>query len=939
MHAQCFDNLHLSKLCRWKGLQQRHCWSQTRARALRFHWPLLWRDTSLMMTVQPRNPSSSSFSLPETLWMVCLNVPTAEDPCTTTRHFRSMWNRGCPQFDLNRPIGSHVPCAWPWLCVLALPDLPKELLHREEALEVIKTTCVLCGQKLGHSRHVLAHLQHDHEPILTQAKQAYPHLVEQLKEINPCCCDCIRPTWDHQCSVHTQIQVLHFVCKTKNQPHLHLLSRDAQPYLEVWNDPTLRAKLTQCCSLCDQECGIMGMQAHLNTHTDLCSDMAPFVHLAQSPFMDCCPACMDAESAPTDCPVALNICSYVLQRTVGYAGRGLHGPDRGLSGTLDHRAQRQQEETRSSAAAKIPTSKARPTAASIVAPTRASSRKPATSSSNGRPIYTFFASRPGRDHPSLGAGNLPLERADREEDHCHPSSPTPVPDSHTGTGHSPRCLGQSTADGSFMAEGPGATHADQGGDMAVPTVRPSTEEDDSHREETGGHASDAADDHGTPRTGQGSQSDPAVQMPEETWTQPREAGHTMAATGVPSPPTPLGYPDYIGPVQCMGPSTWETQTAPIADQSSSRDLGQKSARRIPRAEAGRACLSASLANDGVICYVNANILATTWSLLQVKNADWEDYGVCEKGIQRLLMSEAHPKFALESDVFDTLKSRWGTFRQQADSHEFLATLLEWARMPLIDVSWQRRVSVLEQVQISDQGSRGTPPTLVANDPEKTLQPLQALINEWHTYCGMHTCFNTESELLCMHIDRFANHSGAVERTDWHLGLQAEVQLPFWNQDQSMAISWRDYTVVALVMHEGQDRAGHLQAALHTPEGYFITNDGCIAQAKDPTLVTRLQDIILVWVVANRVYSPSGIAAPQWGKDDLVHRLAILIHQDRMHEIPRDPKLMKLLRTSCGACGCLLFSAETMDNHYKEHHPGLWLELNRTYRQMVTLLTV
>ena len=303
----------------------------------------------------------------------------------------------------------------------------------------------------------------------------------------------------------------------------------------------------------------------------------------------------------------------------------------------------------------------------------------------------------------------------------------------------------------------------------------------------------------------------------------------------------------------------------------------------------------------------------------------------------MLMPEAHPKFVLEPDAFASLRSKWGNFHNQADSHEFLTVLLEWACLPKVDVSWQRRMLVLEQIQIRDYGCRGTPPTLAASVEKQKSYQLQTLINDWHTYCGMQTCFTTESELLCVHIDRFANSSGAVARTDWTLELPESVALPFWTDPSLMQVTWQDYRVVAVLLHAGQDRAGHLQAGLRTPEGFFTTDNGCIAQASDPTLSTRLQDIVLVWFTADRVFAPSRIAPPQWGKDDLVHRLAVLLHQDRPREILEHPKLLQLLRTSCGACGCLLFSAATTDAHFKEHHPGLWLELSGMYRRVEATL--
>ena len=830
----------------------------------------------------------------------------------------------CPSFDNSRAIGNHVPCAWPWLTDLASPDIPKALLFHEDALQVIKTTCVLCGQKLGHSRHVIAHLQHDHGPFLTQAQDSLPDMLAALRAIKPCSCDCIRPSLDHQCSVHHQILVLHHLCATDRHPRLGQFLDPTWPYTEIWQDAALRAKLTEQCAHCGLNCGNHQLKDHLLSHEGLFTGMASHLHLAQSPFMDCCAACMAADAPPDVCPVALNICSYVHSRAVGPAGRGLHGSDRGLSGPPDDGSFRTKQAKERPGTTASPPSSTEPTTLKSHRPTPSSTRKSTASTSYGRPIHTFFASRPSRTTSPLGAGNLPLEGDDREEGHHYSFETTPLPDGNSRNGDTSGQTGSSSTNRSTLAEslGPAADH--QRGAMAIPSVRCSEEGHDSYGQKTDCNGPDAADDSGDERTGPRPEPDLAVQVPEETWTQSGQTGDSLASPTVNAPSTVVGHPVDPCSLRSLEPYYEQIEAAPNPGQPIGRNIGQKFARRIPRPEAGRACLSASLANDGVICYVNANLLAVTWSALQVKGADWQDFGVSEAGIQKLLMAEASPKHALAPEEFAALRDRWGSFGQQADPHEFLTTFLEWSCMPNVDVSWQRRLLVLEQVQVSDQGSRGVPPTLVAADPKQSPQTLQALIHEWHSYSGMHTCFNCESELLCMHIDRYANHSGAVERTTWALDLPDEVQLPFWCADGSMTIVWRPYTVVATVLHSGLDRAGHLQAALKTEQGYFITDDGGIARAPDPSLQTRLRDIILVWFVATTVYSPSGIAAPQWGKDDLVHRLAVMMHEGKAKEIRHNAKLLKLLRTSCGACGCLLFSPDSMDDHFKNHHPGLWL---------------
>ena len=74
----------------------------------------------------------------------------------------------CPNYASTRPIGAHVPCAWTWLTDLAREVPPYPMMRNEEVTKALSTTCVLCGQKLGHTRNLLTHLHHDHTPSSMQ---------------------------------------------------------------------------------------------------------------------------------------------------------------------------------------------------------------------------------------------------------------------------------------------------------------------------------------------------------------------------------------------------------------------------------------------------------------------------------------------------------------------------------------------------------------------------------------------------------------------------------------------------------------------------------------------------------------------------------------------------------------------------------------------------
>ena len=471
----------------------------------------------------------------------------------------------CPEFDAARCIGSHVPCAWEWLCNLAKPEVPRALLFHPEALQVIKTTCVLCGQKLGHARHVQAHLQHDHNPMLEKALTSHPTLIADLKAINPCCCDCIRPQLDHHCSVHTQILLLHHLCDTQKQPCTSTAEDDPKPYLEAWQDEALRAKLTHQCSLCDVACGNQTLMAHLDTHEGLVDSLLPYVHLAQSPFMDCCPACMAEEALPETCPVALNLCGYVRHRQLGPSRGGLHGSDRGLSGTSHHCFAGEQEKKGNGHPPKTSATKTGSSASKGNRAISATSRKPVASPSYGRPIHTFFTSRSSGNPSSLGPGNLPLERDDREEGHKHTTSPTPLSDADPRTADKTGAAIQSQAHRSSLAESIGSAHDYDRGPVAVPSIRPAAKEDDSYGQKA--HSNDPDDPVGPrdARTLPRSASDPSVQVLKKAGTEPGQASDALVDPTLHETSSSLGHHDDPWPLQRLEPHSQQTRSNPLAE--------------------------------------------------------------------------------------------------------------------------------------------------------------------------------------------------------------------------------------------------------------------------------------------------------------------------------------------------------------------------------------
>ena len=302
----------------------------------------------------------------------------------------------CPTFASTRPIGAHVPCTWDWLCNLAR-DTPMDMMRNQEVTTALSNNCVLCGQKLGHTRNLFTHLHHDHAPTLETAHTACPGLLDQLKAEMICCCTCTRPQGDHRCPVHEQIVLLHYMSNNDALPKAQPLGpSDFQCY---WTDTVLRAKLTSQCCLCLKPCNIHELGKHLLEHSVLLPAAQPYLSMAQSPFMDCCQSCLDASHLPEFCPVALNICGDVLYNGRGTARGRLHeraphdirATSRPAAAGTEQKKKRGRPSTKGQSA-EHGTSHQSPDTAHLEA------RKPVTSSGSGRSIHSFFCKQISAEH-------------------------------------------------------------------------------------------------------------------------------------------------------------------------------------------------------------------------------------------------------------------------------------------------------------------------------------------------------------------------------------------------------------------------------------------------------------------------------------------------------------------------------------------------------------
>ena len=418
----------------------------------------------------------------------------------------------CHNFNPGRSVGGHVPSTWPWLLDQAHSN-PIELLSSSSTTATLSCYCVLCGQHLQRSGALLPHINHDHDAVLTAALASNPHLLQELSQHGKCHCQHGVTVTDHRCPVHHQILLLHHLGRQAVPDP----APTAETFQQLWEDPVIRTQLTQQCGLCNQQCDIFDLGAHLMSHTALYSQVEPWLTLAQSPSMDCCIVCLQAAEVPEFCPVALNACAYHLRHgNDGQLLRQRRGPD---GGSGRHFGQLlPQQEKKGSGDKPSPKLIGKPSHSGSATASSAS-RIPTTGISHGGSIHSFFTRRSqgSTSSPPESIHGLEGSTAEGPDDSCLTTPFEPASGARTSqplregdeSQASGRDLATSTANSDDQSERRVALHA----------VQCAAEEDDPVRAPTDCHGKDASMDPGVGGTMSEPHSDPTLQVfeaPEHT---------------------------------------------------------------------------------------------------------------------------------------------------------------------------------------------------------------------------------------------------------------------------------------------------------------------------------------------------------------------------------------------------------------------------------------
>ena len=369
-------------------------------------------------------------------------------------------------------------------------------------------------------------------------------------------------------------------------------------------------------------------------------------------------------------------------------------------------------------------------------------------------------------------------------------------------------------------------------------------------------------------------------------------GGDQTSTGLPVPPAPVSEREHnLGIAQLALPQ-FDLAAGPgscSASQSEGESLGHFLGQiledpgsphvkwPLPQEEVKGTLVALRLINPDNLCFVHATILAFFWGFIHLRHAKWNDLG----GAARLLM-DLCSRSSLWVDVRDIdcwgdWLACWGDGRQH-DAHEFLKAFLNYTQPPALTGSWVRKMSSEGKTTIMDYGSASMPPSLATSNDRAEKVSLQTLINEWHTYMGMITAFETDSPLICFQLDRFRpDFRGKVEKASWTLELTMVEILVSPDRD-SLHTETYEYLPIAGILHRGHDQRGHLQCVGRTRQGWIVFEDGIEASVHPSGRPPRPEDWICVWLL--RATRAKEVTPSYYVRDHAakVHQLVLLLDQ-------------------------------------------------------------
>jgi len=252
-----------------------------------------------------------------------------------------------------------------------------------------------------------------------------------------------------------------------------------------------------------------------------------------------------------------------------------------------------------------------------------------------------------------------------------------------------------------------------------------------------------------------------------------------------------------------------------------------------------------LRNDANWCYANSTILCLLWTMMSMQ------CDTASLGTQFAVMIQFLPCHNLQLvaltdlDGFEQILQTWEAYTgvqrgQQQDASEFAAAVLKWLNAPAVNMYWERRLEEMNAVRTIDHGETFMPINISFSAVNAHLPEMQFtltdLVRRWMQADGMIAALTQAPTCLCLHLDRYYELDGCIQKSSCMINLEAGCDIPVF-VDGTLRREAVAYVVLAATAHMGVDQGGHFQAILKTrpavqvtggPMHWLITNDGIAA---------------------------------------------------------------------------------------------------------------
>ena len=329
---------------------------------------------------------------------------------------------------------------------------------------------------------------------------------------------------------------------------------------------------------------------------------------------------------------------------------------------------------------------------------------------------------------------------------------------------------------------------------------------------------------------------------------------------------------------------------------------QDHAGRLPRSAIQSALAGLRLHNNANECWLNATVQAWLWTTSSCS----EQYAT---QVRRLLMSPQAGGVSLAEHGFNP--ESWGNAQQQ-DSGEFADSLLMQIRSPLFNHAWESRISTAGGPETL-LASQGTGPIILPLGNASNID-LQELLDAWQSAENRVTAFTEASPCRVFQLDRtMYDNRGRPFKAPASVWLPTAVLIPTFVDGTVYELA--PYLPVAMVLHKGNTRAGHFQAALRAgPHFWLETDDGRIAGPNGSLPDAGAADMVQLWLVRTDRHAFTDLV-PNPTRDP-----RDMMRDHAYREVRTHPVYQHLLRCLCMQCGQWIFSYEDHERHLDQCHP-------------------